>query len=646
MKKLLIPILIFVLSFSFVYGQNKEKQDVLRLKSIFNIDKEYSDFNFSEEAYEKGDLPKFLKDRVKNNNLLSYYWSDENLGNISITTSQDGQIFNYRAYSNRENNNTENISIDRKKAKEVAEDLLKKIDPNFFNKYKFQDISIENERKNITFTYIRYINDIAFFEDKAQITYSPSENKIINFSKYDGYNYGLSLLKDEDFKIEDKISLKKAIEISKKYQPLQEAYMVNSKNVNKVYSALDFRAISAKNGQLLKKDDVNYVTTYKGADEAVDKASLTDVEEKTLDNIKNLKSKEDALKIAKEILGKDIKISQVKLTSQNDNYTYFIENYSKNEGGEVSIDAKNLNLLSFYTSSDDKSGKIENSKEVIKIAKAFTEKYYKDSEISLDKAQVNANTVFFPRYVNNRYVIGEGINIEINGKTKKVQYFMSNKSRSNFPKDKYKLSVDEAQDILYSSNYFTKKYVLDSKGIDLVYHTKTSDNPTISEDGFIISSYGEIVDFKDQISYPDLDKAKNKDIINNLKDMGIGLINKKLKDPISTRDFMNLVSFQNNPFEVDNYLLKKYDIKEEDLDKKIKEKDLIKLLISINSNEEFLKLKGIFKEDLFENQKSLKDYEIYYIYAKGYGIFNQEPSPQSPVNLEDALYMIYGFYNK
>ena len=76
-------------------------------------------------------------------------------------------------------------------------------------------------------------------------------------------------------------------------------------------------------------------------------------------------------------------------------------------------------------------------------------------------------------------------------------------------------------------------------------------------------------------------------------------------------------------------------------DKNIPEKDVVKTLVTKNNLERFTKAKGIFKEDLFKNQKSLGDYESYYIIAKGFGYIDGDIDPDKEMTLEEILYLIY-----
>ena len=76
-------------------------------------------------------------------------------------------------------------------------------------------------------------------------------------------------------------------------------------------------------------------------------------------------------------------------------------------------------------------------------------------------------------------------------------------------------------------------------------------------------------------------------------------------------------------------------------DKNITEKDIVKSLVINNELEKFTKAKNIFKDDLFKNQKSLGDYENYYLVARGFGYIDKEINPDEEPSLEEVLYIIY-----
>jgi len=181
--------------------------------------------------------------------------------------------------------------------------------------------------------------------------------------------------------------------------------------------------------------------------------------------------------------------------------------------------------------------------------------------------------------------------------------------------------------------------VITDKGPKLFYGNIKDFDPVIGQDEILRDYNGEIINFKEQISYPDLDKARNKDAILFLKDMEIGLIGRNLSDKITYQDFVKLLNGSSgmNSSYMDSFGLDLEKLK----DKNILEKDVVKTLVTKNNLERFTKAKGIFKEDLYKNQKSLGDYESYYIIAKGFGYIDGDIDPDKEMTLEEILYLIY-----
>ena len=223
---------------------------------------------------------------------------------------------------------------------------------------------------------------------------------------------------------------------------------------------------------------------------------------------------------------------------------------------------------------------------------------------------------------------------------KKISSYERTSTKIDFSKaSDNSLTQEEANKIFLSSKNFGLKYVITDKGPKLFYGKIRDFDPVIGQDKILRDYNGKIINFKEQISYPDLNKARDKEAILYLKDMGIGFIGRKLSDKINYQDFVKLLNGPNgmNSSYMDNFGLDLEKLK----DKNILERDVVKTLITKNNLERFTKAKGIFKEDIFKNQKSLGDYESYYIIAKGFAYINGDIDPNKEMTLEEVLYLIY-----
>ena len=308
------------------------------------------------------------------------------------------------------------------------------------------------------------------------------------------------------------------------------------------------------------------------------------------------------------------------------------------------LNAKTLKLVGLDIWADKRDVKtVVTDEEAKKIALNFLEKYGDKTELNLEKIDVKKfdyTTIFnIPRYVNSLPVLDEGLTIAVDDE-KNVVTYQKDFSTADFKKAKdISTTKDEANKIYLNSKNFGLKYEMTEKGPKLLYGKIKNIVPLVGEDKILRDKFGNIVNFKDQISYEDFDKPRDKDAINSLKEMNIGMIGKKLSDKITYKEFLGLL---NGSYSGDDYDFSRYDLDGDKVkDKKISEKDAIKILVIDRGYENFIKAKGIFKEDIFKNQKSLGDYENYYLVAKGFGYIDEEINPDKDLSLEEILYLIY-----
>lgn len=627
----------------FVEITAKEKEKVEKIKKIFNIKGDYKSFTISKDPISSDTGSKYLNQLVKGKYVEMYSWHDDELGGIDISFNSDGEFLSYSKWTNEEERDKKTISKDE--AKKTAENLLKQVIKDFDKKYVLSDYSVLKGSKDINISYQRVINEIPLANTLISVNIDSQSGEIRDIYSLGANPYAYSFLKDSDFKKDNKLSLEEAEKIFLKKSPLILSYKVNERDdsVEKVYHT-KVADIDAKTGEIVKeKTDMNFMP-YAKAEEAKDASGLTETEIKKIDGLKDLASKKDAKQKAYEIVGKDYKIENISLYSDDDNYYYRITLEKSKNPGQIVLNAKDLKLMNLDIWSDKKDYKNNVSEdEAIKIAKNFLEKYGDKSElnfekITVEKSEIGTN-IFFPRYVNNIPVIDEGLRIFVNDE-KIVTSYDRQVSDHDFSKtEEIKVTQEEANKIYLNSKNFGLKYEITDNGPRLLYGSIKRIEPIVGKDKILIDSFGEIVNFKEQINYEDFDKAKNKEILNSLKEMEIGLIGKNLSDKVTYKEFYSLISVD---YGKDSYYKSRFGIDYANLkNKNITEKDVIKSLVINNDLEKFTQAKNIFKEDLFKNQKSLKDYENYYIIAKGFGFIDGEIHPDEEINLEEILYIIY-----
>ena len=621
----------------------KEKEKVEKIKKIFNIKGDYKSFTISKDPLDSDIGSKYLDKLVKGKYIEMYRWSDENLGGIDIIYNSDGEFISYNKWTN-DGEQTKKV-IAKDEAQKMAEDLLKNLIKDFDKKYTLSNYEVFRGSGDINISYQRIINGIPLADTFINVNIDSRYGLVNNIYSMGANSYAYSFLKDSDFKKDNKISLEEAEKIFLKKSPLILSYKVNERDdsVEKVYHT-KVADIDAKTGEIVKeKTDMNFMP-YAKAEEAKDASGLTETEIKKIDGLKDLASKKDAKKKAYEIVGKDYKIENISLYSDDDNYYYRMTLEKAKNPGQIVLNAKDLKLINLDIWSDKKDYKNNVSEdEAIKIAKDFLEKYGDKSELNLEKITVERSdlgtNIVFPRYVNKIPVIDEGAKIFVNGDNL-VTTYDKNSSKHDFDKaENIDFTMEEANQIYLNSKNFGLKYEITDNGPRLLYGTIKNIEPIIGKDKILRDSFGEIVNFKEQINYKDFDQAKNKEALNSLKEMGIGLIGKNLSDKVTYKNFYSLIA---EDYGKDPYYKSRFGIDYANLkNKNITEKDVIKSLVINNDLEKFTQAKNIFKEDLFKNQKDLKDYENYYVIAKGFSYIDDEVNPDKEPSLEDVLYIIY-----
>lgn len=622
----------------------KEKEKVEEIKEVFNITEAYEDFNLIKEPINSEKVSNYyLNKKAKNKSLDSYQWSDENLGSLQVTYTSDGDFYSYSKWSKDQYDNKNSEKISKDQAQKIVEEKLAKLIPDFDKKYKLKDFSLLDDGKELSLFYERLVKGIPLASDSLYVNISLTSKEIRDMGINSDFGPATSFLSDKDFTDKAKLSQEDAEKIFAEKFPLRLSYKISNsgKSVSKVYHSKIFD-IDAEDGKLVKNNNLGFMP-YE-MDKAADVISLTDVEVKKIEGLKDLKKKSQAKKRAYEIAGDGYQVTSISLNSDKENYYYNINLEKDKNYGHITLNAKNLNLVSLDLWTDRKvyNNKVK-EEDAKKLALDFLEKYGDKSELNLDKVSIDSSkmgtSVTIPRYVNKLPVLTEGVKIFVD-QDKKISSYESTFTKVDFSKASDNiLTQEEANKIFLSSKNFGLKYVITDKGPKLFYGNIKDFDPIIDQDKILRDYNGEIINFKEQISYPDLDKARNKDAILFLKDMEIGLIGRNLSDKITYQDFVKLLNGSSgmNSSYMDNFGLDLEKLK----DKNIPEKDVVKTLVTKNNLERFTKAKGIFKEDLFKNQKSLGEYESYYIIAKGFGYIDGDIDPDREMTLEEILYLIY-----
>lgn len=625
-------------------SEESVKGELENLKKIFNISNDYEYFNISRTSLDERFENKFLQDLTKKKYITNYEWSDDKLGNIYVSINSDGDLVSYSKNTVNEDNKNNKINLSKNDAEEEIKKVLNQAINNFDKNYVLKDYSIDRYTGEHNFSYMRTMNGIPFVDQNIVVTYSPVHKEINSINIASNFGEFVSFIKDSHFKKEDKIGMKKSKEILQKESPLKLSYLIKNDKSERVYYT-QVPNINARTGEI---SDNDFYSGYGYAKDAAESSnadgSLSKVEKEKLKGIKNLAPQSEAKKIAKEIIGDGYKVKNISTYSHDKIYTYEITLLKGEIQADVILNAKTLELLSVSNYENSKNNQKLKEDELKKMAIEITRDYANTNDLNFKKMKVTYHKeyadILIPRYVYTRPVIGDGVKIQINY-DKNLNSFSRDYSAVEFNKEKLKLTPEEATEIYFNSKDFGLKYQMTNEGPKLFYGSINSINPQIGEDKVLRDINGNIVNFKEQINYSDLNNARNKDAINYMTNAGLGIVNKNLADKVTYGEFIDLL--EGYDVEPLNAIGLNYDIKnlEKIKDKNIIEKDAVKAIVYYDNLEKFIQAKKIFKEDIFENQKNLKEYENYYIIAKGFELIGDEIKPDEELSLEEILYLIY-----
>lgn len=394
----------------------KEKEKVEEIKEVFNITEAYEDFNLIKEPINSEKVSTYyLNKKAKNKSLDSYQWSDENLGNLQVTYTSDGDFYSYSKWSKDQYDNKNSEKISKDQAQKIVEEKLAKLIPDFDKKYKLKDFSLLDDGKELSLFYERLVKGIPLASYSLYVNISLTSKEIRDMGINSDFGPATSFLSDKDFTDKAKLSQEDAEKIFAEKFPLRLSYKISNsgKSVSKVYHSEIFD-IDAEDGKLVKNNNLGFMP-YE-MDKAADVISLTDVEVKKIEDLKDLKKKSQAKKRAYEIAGDGYQVTSISLNSDKENYYYNINLEKDKNYGHITLNAKNLNLVSLDLWTDRKvyNNKVK-EEDAKKLALDFLEKYGDKSELNLDKVSIDSSkmgtSVTIPRYVNKLPVLKEGVKI-------------------------------------------------------------------------------------------------------------------------------------------------------------------------------------------------------------------------------------------
>jgi hypothetical protein len=659
------------------YDKELEKA-IVKSKELFDIGSEYDKFT-SSIGYQDEKVVFYLN------------WSDSKnkIGNINVSVTRDGTVLNYGKWKPvYEEQSPKLPKISKKEGLKIAEEFINKVAPEFKNSIKYID---RGEPMNLgsevyTYFFIRTENGIPYYENNIEMYVNKYTGEIRDYYS----NWDLNL-KFPDAK--DIIDKNKAKELYKEKVGLdliyKSIYKKDKQNYFLVYSPLDENlGIDAKDGDVKHYFNIGgrFMEMGAGGIEDAKNEDLSPDEIKAIDTMKDLISKEEAEKVAREYLNLDekYKLEAINLYSsysgEGHNWQLYFSTGKDDdiEYANISIDAKTKELQSFYIGGKESQGEIKyNKEECQKIAEEFIKKHNskKYPLMELEKSYVETdenkkdkyNPFNFIRKIDDAYVISDGVRIAVDGISGKVTEYSINWEKGEFPSMDNIISKEKALEILFKDIDMELKYIYPDRynnNIDrnreaqLVYGLKTDKPANIDGNtGQILNYSGEPYKKYEVINYKDIDNSYAKDKINILAEFGIALPGDEFRpqEKINQRDFLYLLVKAKEPYyyssiedsddNLYNSAIRLGIIKEGEraADKVITREIGIKYIINALGYGKVAELPDIYV-DIFKDKDIDKNLEGHIAIAYGLKIINGNDGyfkPKAELKREDAINMIY-----
>ena len=659
------------------------KEAIIRSKELFNIGSEYNKFDQSINT-------------VDNTTIFYLNWSDteDKLGSINLSITMDGTVLSYNkfepAYGEKE---IRLPSISKDEGLKIANDFIKKVSPKVSDKIKYRDRSelLNVNSDSYSYDFLRVENDIPYYNNNINVSVDNSTGEVKNY--YVNWDMELSFVDTKEI-----ITIEKAKSLYKEKVGLdliyKSSYDKGEPKIFLVYAPLNKNlGINAKDGELglIQRGYGIYETTKDMAvEERAGTPELSPEEEKAIEEISSLISKEEAEKIAREILELDeednlTNINLFKSWKNHDEYNWtmsFEKNLDeKSFYSSISINAKTKKLLNFFKDTPingDEKVKL-NKEESLNLAKEFIRKFNQDNynEIELRENPIDPNlkeekqyNFDFIRKIDNAYVEEDGISINVDAVNSNVKQYRLNWTNKDFPSKDKVISLDKAYDVLFNDIELELKYVddlhdeksKDKKEAILIYGLKNDKSGNIDPiSGLILNDDGKPYEEAKVNNYKDIEKSYAKDKINILAQYGISLSgeNFKPKDKIIQKDFLYLLLKSKDSYygredsEDDLYrqLMNMGIIKEGEKspEKLVTKEEAVKYLIRSLNYGKVADLTHIYK-DIFKDTKDISPELKGYI-SIAYGLeiiqgYNGNLNPKAELKREDGASMIYNLLFK
>ena len=552
-----------------------------------------------------------------NDETVNISWSYNNTykNGEDVEMDRDKNIVSYDNHA--EDKLINRTLLSKEDAEKKATELVKKLFPK--NDLRFENIEIAYSSYKLS--YRLFIDDVPVYGGVCTILIDKETGKLN--SVYSNRELQAFVKKDIKVNKKDVKDEKKAIEkIKSSYKPQLELIKEDGQYLP-YYSWKNSITLDAKT--LKPIDYKSYTMSYGGNDkkaEANDGASsLTPVENKEKDKIKNLKSKDEAIKKAEKLFY--LPKGEKKDTNLSENYfgKYYSYNIRISNDKEpfnyyfISIKADDLLPLSYMRSDSNMEEKPVDPKvidsSIKKISKdlPFFNEYVEDKPMFASREDKNRR--IYLRKIDGYVVADDEIDFAFDSKGL-YSYSLSR----NFEDIKYKeKKIDEAEAFeklfetykprLYLMAEFTDGSAFEIKDSKLIY--AVDNNPY---DLIVRATDGKIGHEKENALKKPSGECEN-ELVKDLITSGFGSVSeKKFTDKITYKDLIYNLAQTENKSELDlDTLLKEYkDLKifdKKKIDEPVKLETVAKALVLRKFGLTAANIKkDVFKESIKANEKA------------------------------------------
>jgi hypothetical protein len=586
---LLAMIMVFVAMLPVQVFAEKDKTlegIVTKVKQVINIP---SNFTFSPEQYTENGK------KVWNLN-----WSNKGgeEGNINVRVNEKGTILGYDYWMAYDYSSRKLPKYSRQDAKTKAEAFLKKVNPDVLSNIRL----MENNNDVLMdytyyFSYVRLVNGVPFYNNTVNVGVNKQTGEV--------QNYSCNWNDDYVFPGKDKaISLDAAKKAYAEKIGLKLIYKYNYDNDKiSLYAVYTPKygsqyAINALTGEKIKLD-TGFEGGYGGGgmmakDQAsftVENSALTKEEVKSIEDLSNLISQEDAEKIARELktfnLTSDYKLVNANLTRNwplRNEYIWnlnFNKEAGKSEGSDngylsVSINAKTREITNFYRntiiseSSKAKYTEAQSKQAAEEFVKSFWADKFKNTEYDENVVtyypyrssteEQKAYTFNYVRKINGVYFPDNTISVSFDAVNGEITNFNMGWFEVEFPAVKDAMDINKISDKLFSGiglelqykanypqEYYYKGIMPEGGKVDvkLVYALKPGKPQFLdAKSGIVLNYDGKPYKENKPVVYTDIKGHSSEKQINVLSEYGISLEGSRFRpnDNITQLDFFTLLA--------------------------------------------------------------------------------------------------------